>query len=306
MPRSVQICIGGGPDQLNLKYQDLSKICILVGWWEWGWGGGFGPDKLNQKCQDLSKSAFEGAVWSRPTQPKMLRSVQICILGGGGVIQANSTQSAKICPNLHFGGWCGPDKLKPRVPRSVQICMWGGGGGGVLIQTNSTQSAKICPNLHFGRGWCDPDQLNPKCQDLCKSAFRGMVWSRQTETKSAKICPNLHGGWLSRPNQPKVPRSVQIYIWGGGGGSPTNSTQSAKICPNLHFGRGWCDPDQLNPKCQDLCKSAFWGMVWSRQTETKSAKICPNLHGGWLSRPNQPKVPRSVQICIGGRVVQTY
>ena len=139
VPRSVQICMGGGPDQLNLEYLDLSKICIWVGWWEWGLGGGFGPDQLNQKCQDLSKSAFEGAVWSRPTQPKMLRSVQICILGGGGVIQANSTQSAKICPNLHFGGWCGPDKLKPKVPRSVQICMWGGGGG------------------------AHPDQLNPKC-----------------------------------------------------------------------------------------------------------------------------------------------
>ena len=37
---------------------------------------------------------------------------------------------------------------------------------------------------------------------------------------------------------------------------------------------------------------------------TRSAKICPNLHfwrgGGDGPRPTQPKVPRSVQICIGG------
>ena len=44
---------------------------------------------------------------------------------------------------------------------------------------------------------------------------------------------------LSRPTQPKVPRSVQTCIFQGGGGGP----------------------DQLNPKCQDLSKSAFsgWG-----------------------------------------------
>ena len=181
------------PDQLNLEYLDLSKICIWVGWWEWGLGGGFGPDQLNQKCQDLSKSAFEGAVWSRPTQPKMLRSVQICILGGGGVIQANSTQSAKICPNLHFGGWCGPDKLKPKVPRSVQICMWGGGCSSRPTQPKMLRSVQI---YILGGGGVIQAKLNPKCQDLSKSVFQGMVWSRQTETKSGKICPNLHfGGW---------------------------------------------------------------------------------------------------------------
>ena len=42
------------------------------------------------------------------------------------------------------------------------------------------------------------------------------------------------------PHNPKVPRSVQICIWGGGVG-----------------GWGWCGPDQINPKCQDLSKSAF-------------------------------------------------
>ena len=57
---------------------------------------------------------------------------------GGGVglwrmvVQTNSIQSAKICPNLHLGdrGW--------------------GGVVVVVVQTNSTKSGKICPNLHFG------------------------------------------------------------------------------------------------------------------------------------------------------------
>ena len=69
---------------------------------------GGGPDQLNPKCQDLSKSAFSGAD-----------------------VQTNSTQNAKICPNLHF----------QRVE-----------GGGGPDQLN--QSAKICPNLHLqGVGW---------------------------------------------------------------------------------------------------------------------------------------------------------
>ena len=149
-------------------------------------GGGGSPDQLNPNCQDLSKSAFSG--WGA---------------GGCGVlvvvVQTNSTQSAKICPNLLFRG-----------------------GGEVVVQTTSTQSAKICLNLHFqgGGGWwwsrptqskvprsafrggggVDPDPLNPKCQDLSKSTWGGGG-----------------GGCGSRPTQPKVPRSVQICIFGGGG-----------------------------------------------------------------------------------------
>ena len=80
---------GGCPDQLNSKCQDLSKSAYL--------GGGLsGPDQLNPKCQDLAISAFSGGRgwWSRPTQPKVLRSVQICIFGGGwreggGGVQTN-------------------------------------------------------------------------------------------------------------------------------------------------------------------------------------------------------------------------
>ena len=69
VPRSVQICILGG--------------------------GLFSPDQLNPKFQDLSKSTL--VWWSRPTQPKVPGSVQICILGGGG----------------SGGGGFGPKELNP-------------------------------------------------------------------------------------------------------------------------------------------------------------------------------------------------
>ena len=262
----------GGPDQLNPKCQDLSRSAFL-GWGVGGCGGagGGGPDQLNPKCQDLSKSAFSGG-------------------GGEVVVQTNSTQSAKICLNLHLGGGDGvgggPDQLNPKC----QDLHFQGGG---VAQTNSTQSAKICQNLHGGGG--GPDQLNPNCQDLSRSAFLGwgvggcgvlVVVVQTNSTQSAKICPNLHfqgwevvvqtnfnpkcqdlpksaffwggrGWWWSRPTQSKVPRSA---FSGGGVVAQTNSTQSAKICQNLHGGGG--GPDQLNPNCQDLSRSAFlgWGV----------------------------------------------
>ena len=52
-----------------------------------------------------------------------------CSRGGGEGSIPTQTQSAKICPNLHWGGGGGggPDQLKPKVPRSVQICIWGRG-----------------------------------------------------------------------------------------------------------------------------------------------------------------------------------
>ena len=57
-----------------------SLKCVCVG------GRGSGPDQLNPKCQDLSKAPLFGGGrwWSRPTQPKVPRSVQICIGWGGG------------------------------------------------------------------------------------------------------------------------------------------------------------------------------------------------------------------------------
>ena len=142
----------------------------------------------------------------------------------------------------------------PKVPRSVQIC--------IFKVPRSVQ-------IHiFGGG--------------------GGECSRPTETQSTKICPNLHFQRGGGPDQlkPKVPRSVQIYIFGGGGPdqlkpkvprsvqicigggcSRPTETQSAKISPNLHFERvgGW-----------------GWGVWGSRPTETQSAKICLNLHfQGW-------------------------
>ena len=55
------------------------------------------------------------------TQPKVPRSAQICIFGGGGrlVFQTNSTQSAKICQNLHWGVGGG---VQTNIP---EILEWG-------------------------------------------------------------------------------------------------------------------------------------------------------------------------------------
>ena len=174
MPGSVQICIlgvGGGSG-----------------------GGGFGPDQLNPKCQDLSKSAL-GVVQTN-SKIKYQDLSKSAFWGGVYLVQINSTQSSKICPNLHWFG--GPDQLNLKCQDLSKSAFWGWGGGvGVvdLVQTNSTQSAKICPNLHWG-------------------------WSRPTQNKvprSVQICL-LGGGGGFGPDQlkPKVPRSVQICILGAG------------------------------------------------------------------------------------------
>ena len=110
------------------------------------------------------------------------------------LVQTNSTQSAKICPNLHF---------------------FDGRGSGCWSRPTKPTSAKICPNLHFQGEWGGLDQLNPKCQNLSKSAFlRGEGMPRSVQIF---IFRGGVGGWWSRPTQPKVPRSVQICMGGGGG-----------------------------------------------------------------------------------------
>ena len=128
---------GHTPDQLNPKCKDLSKAKFFLE----GGGSGVTPDQLYPNCPDLSKSEFSGlgvgvgggkGVCSRPTQPKVPRSVQSLIFFGGGegvgLLQTNSTQTAQICPNLNFRGWrwggwggreCSPDQLKLKVPRST-------------------------------------------------------------------------------------------------------------------------------------------------------------------------------------------
>ena len=120
---------------------------------------GGGQDQVNPKYQDLSKSAFSEGKGE----------------GEGVVVQTESTQSAKICPNLHVGlGGCRP--TKPKVPKSVQICIlgeWRGGEGGGPDQLNPKWQDLSKSAFLRGRGWWSrlPDQLKPKCQDLSISAF---------------------------------------------------------------------------------------------------------------------------------------
>ena len=172
----------------------------------------------------------------------------------GDYSRPTQTQTAKICPNLHLGG--------------------GRRGRGVVFQTNSTQSVMICPIICIGGGGCSrptqpkvsqsvqhlhlgdgggPDQLNPKCQDLSKSALEGGVVFETNSTQSAKICPNLHFWWW--------------WWWWGGSGVQTHSTQSAKICPNLHLGEGgggrgwWFRPTflkYLSGATQRILNQKFW------------------------------------------------
>ena len=75
VPRSVQICI-------------------------WGLGGD-DPDQLNTKWQDMSKSAFSAR-------------------RRGVVVQTNSTQSAKICPNLHFWGRGEVGEVRANIPEILE------------------------------------------------------------------------------------------------------------------------------------------------------------------------------------------
>ena len=67
--------MGGTSDQLKLKVPRSGQIFICG-------GGGGGQTNSNSKCQDLPKFSFSEEGCSRSTQ----------------------TQSAKICPNFHWGG----------------------------------------------------------------------------------------------------------------------------------------------------------------------------------------------------------
>ena len=139
-------------------------------------------------------------------------------------------------------------------------------------------------------------------QSECKASRHTQLFNQSASSRSRhnknhvlpkhgtmlKSIPRFGVGWgfWSRPTQPKVPRSVQICIWGEGGWSrPTQPKvpRSVQICIFRGQERGG-GPDQLNPKCRDLSKSAFSVVgegVVVQTDSTQSTKICPNPHFWW-------------------------
>ena len=242
----------------------------------------------------ISRHTFQlppggGWWWSRPNQTQIAKICPNLHFQRGRGVQPNSNlQNLQICiffqTNLNpkcldlsksaFMGVGGPGQLKPKVPRSVQICIYGGSGEGegevVVVQTNSNPKCQdLSKSAFLGVGGGGPGQLKPKLPrsvQICIFGFSGgrWWWSRPTQTQIAKICPNMYLGGGPCQLKPKVPRSVKMCIF------------------RVEVGWGVIQVN-LNPKCQDLSKSAFGGG-----------------QGGGGSGPGQlePKVPRSDQICI--------
>ena len=107
--------------------------------------------------------------------PKVPRSVQICIWGlggwrvGGCVVQTKSTQSAKICPNLNFrregegrGSWFRPTFLK-----------YLSGGTQGILSTNFAMpySGRPCITDSLSHTTCvETNKRYQSIQDLVKGA----------------------------------------------------------------------------------------------------------------------------------------
>ena len=96
----------------------------------------------------------------------------------------------------------------------ISICdkpnsTWKAPYSGYKQGSKSTQSAKICPKSVFsgggGGGLGVPDQLNPKCQDLSKSAWGG--GGVQTNTNIYEILEWGH----SRNFEPKFSTTGASY-----------------------------------------------------------------------------------------------
>ena len=312
--------------------------------------GGVPQTYLNSKCQDLSKFSFGG---DTPDLPKLKvpRSVQIFIFreggtpdllklivpravqififrgaGGRGQSRPTQTQSAKICPNFHWGagqgrGW-GVGVLQTYYPNSKYQDLSKFSFSRGVLQTYSNSKCQDLSKFSFLERGGTPDLLKlivPRAVQIF--IFRGgggQGQSRPTQTQSTKIFPNFHfQGGCSRPTQTQSAKICKNFHWGEGYSRPSQ-TQSAKICPNFHFREGGT-PDLAKlkvprsvhilifkggvsqtfsySKCQDLSKFSFWvGGGYSRPTQTQSAKICPNFHfQGWgYSRPTQTQ---SAKIC---------
>ena len=84
---------------------------------------------------------------------KVQRSAKISI-SGGGVLESQNTQSAKICLNFNLGGgvfW----KVKIlTVPRSVQISIW---GGGCSEKSKLKVARSVQISIFWGGGCSEPN-----------------------------------------------------------------------------------------------------------------------------------------------------
>ena len=188
------------------------------------------------------------------SKPKVPRSVQISILGGGlggSVLESQNPKCQDLSKFQLEGGGCS-GKSKPKVPWSVQISMgggvfckikpqsaticqnfnsFGGRGGGAVFWKVKTQSAKICPNFNF---W-----------------GRGVFW--KVKTQSQDLSKFQLGGGVLESQNPKCQDLSKFQILGVEGGRVG----------------GWLGGGVLesqNPKCQDLSKFQLGGggVFWTK------------------------------------------
>ena len=225
----------------------------------------------NPKCQDLPKIQLGGGV----LESQNTQSAKICLnfnLGEGAVLESQNTKSAKIYLNFHFGWW-GDGVLESQNTQSAKICLnfnWGGGSSGKSKYSKCQDLPKF-PFWVVG-GWCSGKSKYSKCQDLPKFPF----W--------------VVGGWCSGKSKYSKCQDLSKFPWGGV--LESQNTQSTKICLNYHFGG-----ESKYSKCQDLPKVQFLGGCVLESQNTQSAKIWLNfIGGGGVLEPN-PRTGVFWRIC---------
>ena len=180
----------------------------------------------------------------------------------GGVLGSQNPNCQDL-PKFQFSGWGGGwgwgwgwgDVVGSQNPKCQDLLNFNLGEGGGCSGKSKLKSAKICLNfIGGGEGGVVLGSQNPKCQDLPKFQFLGGGEFWEVKTQSAKICPNFIGGGVFWEVKPKVPRSAQISMGGGGGCSGTKSQKRVfwriwlKISGSMCFGSlaCWCITDSLS------------------------------------------------------------